>query len=254
VRTGIHAGNSLVGNIGSLDRVNFTALGDTVNLASRLEGVNKIFGTATVLSQAVMDDVVSTQCQVRLLGVVAVKGKAFGARVFDLLGLMTLGDEDNNEDQVSKRSSTSSRDGVEEIKAHNVVPNTQIMLLEIKPALSPQQSPPTSLYSPRSRARSGSRSSSSRIFRTVGQHGQDTSEAAMERMRLASDYDSVQKYTQAVEHYLERKFVDAREMFQEFGKMYPNDKACQQMINECGIAIHDPPPANWDGTVRMVSK
>jgi class 3 adenylate cyclase/CHASE2 domain-containing sensor protein len=51
-RIGLSTGTALVGNIGSRRRFNYTALGDTVNLAARLEGANKIYGTAILASMA----------------------------------------------------------------------------------------------------------------------------------------------------------------------------------------------------------
>nr|MBA2397474.1 adenylate/guanylate cyclase domain-containing protein [Bradyrhizobium sp.] len=52
-RFGLHAGDAVVGNIGSSDRMNYTALGATVNLAARLEGLNKNYGTSILVSEAV---------------------------------------------------------------------------------------------------------------------------------------------------------------------------------------------------------
>lgn len=51
-RAGISYGNAIVGNIGSEDRVSYTAMGDTVNLASRLEAINKYYGTYLCIAQS----------------------------------------------------------------------------------------------------------------------------------------------------------------------------------------------------------
>ena len=52
-RFGLHVGEAVVGNVGSSDRMNYTALGATINLAARLEGLNKNYGTQVLVSAAV---------------------------------------------------------------------------------------------------------------------------------------------------------------------------------------------------------
>jgi len=85
MRIGIHSAAAVVGNMGSDFRFNYTAMGDTVNLASRLEGANKDFGTYTMVSAATREQVGSTEMQFRDLGTTTVKGKSEAIEVFELL-------------------------------------------------------------------------------------------------------------------------------------------------------------------------
>jgi adenylate cyclase len=56
-RIGIHLGDSIVGNVGSSKRMNYTAVGDSINIASRLETVNKFYGTTIIVSEAVYKEI-----------------------------------------------------------------------------------------------------------------------------------------------------------------------------------------------------
>jgi adenylate cyclase len=87
-RFGIHVGEAVVGNLGSTERMNYTALGNTVNLAARLEGLNKQFGTAILVSEGVYLRV--QHCfEFRSLESVVAKGMTKGTRVFELVGAAT---------------------------------------------------------------------------------------------------------------------------------------------------------------------
>jgi adenylate cyclase len=85
-RIGLGLGEVLVGNIGTPDRFAFTLLGDEVNLASRLEGLNKLYGTWIMASHALMQEA-GDGFEWRLLDRVAVKGRHQGTLVCELIGL-----------------------------------------------------------------------------------------------------------------------------------------------------------------------
>jgi adenylate cyclase len=91
-RAGVNSGDAVVGNMGSKHKYNYTVMGDMVNLASRLEGANKPYGTYLMISEFALAEI-GDMVDVRELDLLIVKGKEKPVRVFEVLDLK--GDTDD---------------------------------------------------------------------------------------------------------------------------------------------------------------
>ncbi len=82
---GLNTGSAIIGNLGSPAFMDYTVIGDNVNLASRLEGLNKVYGTHIIISKATAD-ALDDRFLLRELDHVRVKGQQHTVTIFELIG------------------------------------------------------------------------------------------------------------------------------------------------------------------------
>jgi adenylate cyclase len=83
---GLNSGVASVGNMGSALRYGYTALGDTVNLSSRLEGLNKDYGTRIIVNETTYTATQKAEFLYRELDLIRVKGKTHPVMIYELIG------------------------------------------------------------------------------------------------------------------------------------------------------------------------
>jgi class 3 adenylate cyclase/ABC-type nitrate/sulfonate/bicarbonate transport system substrate-binding protein len=112
IRIGLNCANVLVGNVGSSARLSYTALGDGVNVAARLEGINKVFGTTICISDSIYDQARS-EILARPLKLVQVKGRKTEFMIYELLALRASDDPElrirDRDEQLSRMTWEASQ-------------------------------------------------------------------------------------------------------------------------------------------------
>ncbi|MGV7221495.1 MAG: CHASE2 domain-containing protein [Nitrospinales bacterium] len=112
MRVGLHTGFMVVGNMGSKARMNYTMMGDSVNLAARLEGVNKVYNTFSMISEVTYLKA-KDYIEARELDTIRVVGRKQPVKIYELLG--KAGFMDN----ISSEVLTLYSDGLDQYKLKN---------------------------------------------------------------------------------------------------------------------------------------
>jgi adenylate cyclase len=138
-RIGINSGEALVGNIGSRRRFNYTVMGDMVNLASRLEGANKFYGT-TIMAAGATVALTRTEFAWRELDTIRVKGRAGAFGVFEPLAVAGA-----QEAKHEAKQAAIYADGLARFRARDFAGAAEIF------ARSAAEDPPSALFMARAR-------------------------------------------------------------------------------------------------------
>ncbi|HNI97206.1 MAG TPA: adenylate/guanylate cyclase domain-containing protein, partial [Leptospiraceae bacterium] len=106
---GLNTGPAVVGNMGSSHRMDYTCMGDTVNLGSRLEGSNKMYATRIIISEYTYERV-KERVYARELDLVKVKGKNQPVRIYELIGLV----DDNDAEKLVRQEIVRKKENTNE--------------------------------------------------------------------------------------------------------------------------------------------
>lgn len=83
-RIGLHFGEAIIGNLGSKERLNYTAVGDVINTTSRLESINKFYGTRIIVSETVYKEI-KDDFALRLIDSITLKGRIHATYIYELM-------------------------------------------------------------------------------------------------------------------------------------------------------------------------
>jgi adenylate cyclase len=215
-RIGIHTSPAAVGFIGSEHLFNYTAMGDGVNLASRMEGANKIYGTQILITEPTAM-LVKDAFLLRKVDVLRVKGKKMPMAVYEVM---------------AERGAWHRR------PADGAVPSNAALRLET--AEHRQDADAT----PEHRQDANGTGEHRQDANGTGEHRQDA-DATAERVRL---------YEEALGAYQKREWENAQRLLLELSQRFGQDGPAEVLQERIHEFLKNPPPPDWDGVHVSKSK
>jgi len=294
VRVGLHTGVVLTGNIGSERKMKFGCMGDPVNLASRLEGLCKVYGVSILCSGDTHHGLPKESFCCRQLDLVQVKGKHNPTRIYEVMGLTVDEDDgdDDTEDAGATRAPTPKESGrfvlpcsdvakqalsdsAEAIRARDVQRQNPFLRMAkvtvrrlsgmgeaiASPKAGGDNSYPVGeVWKMNSEADRGSQVSFNVFARTLSQKGRSevrTRGASAEDRQFAADYEK------ALLHYQHADFVPARDMAKALLVRAPRDTASALLLERASryigpdgaiVGLSEQELQAWTGLTVMTEK